>query len=355
MKKKVLAGMLAAVLAVTMLGACGASKPAEQEKQSEAAQQTESEAVTEAESETAAEDETEDVVVRVGAMVGPTAMGMVKLMEDSAAGTTLNKYDFADLAEGASAMVTPIATGELDIAAVPSNLAAVLYKNTDGAVQVLAVNTQGVLYLLSKDENVKELADLAGKTVAMTGKGAVPEFTTSYILAKNGVEGVEYDFSNEGTEVIAKLTKGEADNAILPMPAALAAMGNVEGLNMVKDLNAEWQALDAGCDIATGVVVVRKEFAEANPEAVANFLKEYEASVAYTNENAADAAVLIEKYGIVAKAALAEKAIPKCHLTFLAGADMKANLSGFYQVLFDQEPSAVGGALPADDFYYGAN
>ena len=129
-------------------------------------------------------------------------------------------------------------------------------------------------------------------------------------------------------------------------------MAQVEGLRIVQDLNDAWNALDTRCEITTGVIVARKDFAEANPEAIEKFLLEYADSVVYTEENAADSAALIEKYGIVAKAAIAEKALPDCHIVCLAGEDMKKALSGFLEILFEQNPESVGGALPGDDFYF---
>lgn len=366
MKKNLLSAALAALLAISVCTGCGSSGSDANTTASETSVTESSESETAAQSEASAESETEaseaakaddgdKTVVRVGALSGPTAMGMVKLMENNEAGSSANTYEFADLATEASALVTPIAQGELDIAAVPSNLAATLYSKTKGGVEVLAVNALGVLNLVEKGDTLSGMQDLKGHKLYATGQSAVPEYVIRYILTANGIDpdkDVEIQWCADTTEALSYLKESETAAAVLPQPFATAAMSQLDGLRIVEDLNDAWDRLDTGCEITTGVVIVRKDFAEANPEAVETFLSEYADSVAYTESNVADCAALIEKYGIIAKAAIAEKALPKCHIVCLTGDDMKTALSGFLNVLYEQNPQSVGGALPGDDFYY---
>lgn len=346
----------AMVLAASMLTGCAGSTS----ETTAAAAETET---TEAAAETAAAEsseaaaETDKTVVRVGAMSGPTAMGLVKLMDASEAGETENEYEFADLASDASAMVTPLAQGELDIAAVPANLAATLYSKTNGGIEVLAVNALGVLDLVERGETLTGMQDLAGHKIYATGQSAVPEYVIRKILTANGIDpdnDVEIQWCSDTTEALAHIKEEEGAAAILPQPFATAAMAQVEDLRIVEDLNDAWDALDTGSEITTGVLAVRREFAEEHPEAIEKFLFEYAESAEYAETQPAECASLIEKYGIVAKAAIAEKALPGCHIVCLTGADMKNALSGFLQVLYDQNPESVGGNMPGDDFYYGA-
>lgn len=300
-------------------------------------------------------EETDNVTVRVGAMSGPTAMGMVKLMKDAEDGTAKGTYEFADLSTDPSTFVAPLTKGDIDIAAVPSNLASVIYNNTNGGVQILAVNTLGVLNIVERGDRVQSIKDLAGKKLYATGQGATPEYTLRHILKQNGIDpdsGLTIQWCADTTEALSYIANDSEAIAMLPQPFATAAMGQVDGLRVAIDLNDAWTEIE-DCDIVTGVVVARTDFVKEHPQAVETFLSEYEASVAYTNDNASDAAELIAGYGIVAKAPLAEKAIPKCHITFLKGQEMKDSVSGYLQILFDENPQAVGGTLPADDFYYG--
>lgn len=300
--------------------------------------------------------ESDPVTVRVGAMSGPTAMGLVKLMDDAEQGNTANTYEFAELSTDPSAFVAPLTTGELDIAAVPSNLASVLYNNTDGGIQVLSINNLCVLNIVERGDSIQKLADLNGKKLYATGQGAVPEYTLRYLLKQSGLDpdaDVEIQWCADTTEALSYVGSDEAAIAMLPQPFATVALAQVEGLRLAIDLNEEWNALDNGCKQVTGVIVVRKEFAEEHPAAVDTFLQEYEASVAYTSEDVEGAAALIETYGIVGKAAVAQKALPGCHLQFESGTDMKNSLEGFLQIVYDENPKAVGGSLPGEDFYYG--
>ncbi|MBE6935321.1 MAG: ABC transporter substrate-binding protein [Ruminococcaceae bacterium] len=301
----------------------------------------------------AAETTEEDVTIRIGGLKGPTSMGLVKVMEDDEAGTSLNDYEFT-IAASADEVTPKLIQGELDIVAVPANLASVLYNNTEGAVQLLAINTLGVIYIVEKGESIQSVADLKGKTIYATGKGSTPEYALRYILAENGVNpdtDVTIEWKSEPTEVVATLNSTEDGVAMLPQPFVTVAQGSVEGLRVAIDLTEAWDALDNGSMLLTGVLLVRREFAEAHPQALADFLEEYEASTTFVNENPADASVIIEKVGIV-KAAVAEKAIPYCNITFIAGDDMKAPMDGYLAVLFEQNPKSVGGTLPDEDFYY---
>ena len=293
------------------------------------------------------------VTVRIGGLTGPTTMGLVKIIDDAEKGTAANKYEFK--IAGSADEITPLLTkGELDMAAVPANLASVLYNKTEGKMTMLAINTLGVLYVVEKGETVKSVADLKGKTIYATGKGSTPEYNLRYILKENGIDpdkDVTIEFKSEPTEVVALLKQNADGIAMLPQPFVTVAGTNVEGLRVALNLNDEWNKLGNGSQMVTGVLVARKAFVEENPAAIEAFLKEYKASIAYTNENPEAAAPLIEKAGIV-KAAVAQKAIPNCNLKFLGGEEMKTAAGGYLKVLFDQNPASVGGKLPEDGFYY---
>ena len=310
----------------------------------------------------------ESVTVRVAALKGPTAMGMVKLMSDSAAAaesgeeTTGNTYDFT-LAASADEVSPKLMQGELDIACVPANLASVLYNRTDGGIVTLAVNTLGVLYIVENGNSVQSMADLAGRTIAASGKGSTPEYALRYLLSENGIDpdtGVTIDWKSEHSECVAALASGAATIAMLPQPFVTVAQTQLPDLRVALDLTEEWDALDNGSALLTGVVVARADFVEEHPAAVEEFLTSYAESVEWVNANTAEAAELIGGYDIV-DAAVAERALPYCNIVCITGSEMKDMLSGYLQVLFDAAPASVGqdaetgeGGLPGDDFYYGA-
>ena len=296
---------------------------------------------------------TEKATVRLGGLKGPTSMGMVKLLEDNENGLTANHYEFS-LAGSPNDLTPALLKGDLDVLAVPVNLGAILFGKSGGAVQLAAVNTLGVLYIVEKGgETVQSLEDLKGKTLYATGKGSTPEYALAYLLAQHGIDinaDLTVEWMSEHTEVVAKMAAAENAVALLPQPFVTVAAGQVENMRVALDLTKEWDSLDNGSQLITGGLVVRKAFAEENPEALAAFLEEYAASTAYTNEHPAEAAQLIEKFDII-KAAVAEKAIPFCNIVCVTGDEMKGIVTGYYQTLFDQNPEAVGGAMPGDEFY----
>ncbi len=330
--RKILSLLLVLLLAVTLFSACG-EKPAEP-------------------SETSAPVK-DDVTIRVGGLKGPTTMGLVKLMEDAEAGQTENAYEFT-MAAMADELTPKLLKGELDAAVVPANLIAVLNRKSEGAVKMAAVTVLGVVYIVEKGgEEIASLADLAGRTVYATGKGSVPEYALTYLLAQNGLtlgEDVTVEWKSEPTEVVAQMSTDEYAVAMLPQPFVTVAKGTLDGLRVVLDLTEEWEKLDNGSLLITAGLAVTSSFAEEHPDALRTFLEEYQASTEYVNANPAEASLLIEKAGIV-KAAVAEKAIPACNLVFLTGSEMTDAVPGYLGILYDLNPAAVGGSLPGDDFF----
>lgn len=355
MKKKIVSVLLAATLAVSVISGCqGTENSSEEENQS---------------TENAVEEETQDkekeiretaeaVDVNVTALKGPTAMGMVKFMDDADQGNiTSENYHFS-IAASADEVTPKLVQGETDIAAVPANLASVLYNNTDGQVQVLAINTLGVLYIVESGDTVQSVADLKGKTIYASGKGSTPEYSLRYILSANGIDpdtDVTIEWKSEHSECVAALSSTENAIAMLPQPFVTTAQSKNPAIRTALDLTEEWDRVQETQEIKssllTGVVVARTEFVEENPEAVEDFMDNYEASVNYVNKNTQEAAKLVGQYDIVAEE-VAKTALPECNIVFIDGSEMKEKLSGYLEVLKEQNPEAVGGEVSGDEFYY---
>ena len=345
MFKKLMSAVAAAALCVS-LAACGATATSEAAAEATA---TPAPAVTEAPAEETASAETADGALRVAVLKGPTTMGLVNLM----AGEDAADYDF-EMYGKADEIVPQLVKGELDAAAVPANLAATLYQKTNGAIEVACINTLGVLYVVENGETVNSVEDLKGKTIVTTGKGTTPEYVLRYILTENGVDpdnDVTLDFYSEATEALAQLQAGTSTIAMLPQPFVTSALAQVEGLRVALDMNEEWEKV-AGSKLVTGVLVARKDAVEADPARFAAFMDGYKASVEAANADLENTAALCEQYGIVAKAALAQKALPNCNIVFETGDEMKTDLETYFNVLYAADPTSVGGQLPADDFYY---
>ena len=292
--------------------------------------------------------------VRIAGLTGPTTIGLVNLLDMERSGKASQHYDL-QLYGAADEIVPKLIKGQVDIAAIPANLAATLYQKTNGGIRVMAVNTLGVLYVVEKGNTVHSFADLKGRTILSTGKGTTPEYVLRYLLTKNGIDpdkDVKIEYYSEASEVTAQMAATKKDAiAVLPQPYVTAAQMKDSDLRVVLDLTKEWNKV---CDtqLITGVTVVRTAYAEDHPEEVINFLKDYQKSVEAANNDIDGTAALCEKVGVVAKAAIAKKALPKCNIVYRIGDEMKADVNAYLQVLYDASPAAVGGKLPDGNFYY---
>lgn len=296
----------------------------------------------------------EPVNIRIGSLKGPTSMGLLFLMEKAEQGETSSDYAF-QMATGVDELLPLMVKGELDIALVPANAAAVLYGKTEGGVAVIDINTLGVLYLVTGSAEIASVADLKGRTIYLTGKGTTPEASLSYILQQNGLTETDYtlEFKSEAAEVAAVLAENPDAVGLLPQPFVTAALMQNEALKAVLDVNEEWTKVqEDGSGMVTGVTVVRKEFLEQHEDAVKTFLEEHRAGTDAVNQDVNTGAALAVKAGIVAKEAIAQKAIPQCNITCITGDEMKQALSKYLTVLEEFSPELVGGAVPGDDFYY---
>ncbi len=323
--KKILSLMLVFVMALTMAAGCGAKK-----------------------------ETNETDTIRIAGLKGPTSIGMVKLFSDADNGLTENKYEHT-IAAMADEITATFLKGELDIVAVPANLASVLYNKSEGAVEVLGINTLGVLYICEKGgETVTDVKSLKGKTIFATGKGSTPEYALEYILAQNGLDidtDVTIEWKSEPSETVAEMSALDSAVALIPQPYVTVAENTLSDLRVAISLTEEWEKLDNGSTLISAVYLARKDYVEKNPGTIRKFLEEVEASTAYCNENVEETATLVENYGIV-KAAIAKKAIPNCNIVCITGDDMITKLKGYLEILYGQNSAAVGGTMPADDFYY---
>ena len=295
----------------------------------------------------------EPAEVHVASLKGPTSIGLASFMGSVDTLELNNTYTFT-IATAADEILPAVIKGEVDIALIPANAAAVLYNKTEGGISVIDINTLGVLNVVTGDESIQQFADLAGKTVYMTGKGATPEYAMNFLLNKAGIaDQVTLEFKSEPTEVVQALSADATAAGVLPQPFATAACVKNEALKAVIDLTDVWaSSVDDGSQLLTGVTIVRNEFLTEHPEAVAEFIEQQAASVDAANADPAGVAPLVVAAGIIEAEPVAAKAIPSCHLVCITGAEMQSALSGYLQTLFDSDPASVGGALPTDSFYF---
>ena len=290
--------------------------------------------------------------IRVAVLNGTTGFGIAPLYSDIQSGSDHNMNAKIDFYADATLVAPLVIGGSVDIAAVPTNLAATLYNKTKGAIEVLAVNTLGVLYLIENGETVKSLSDLAGKTVYLPGSGSNPEYVLKTLLELSGLTDkvtLDYTYATPD-ELTAALASGKASLGVLPEPKVTASMTKNASLKVAVDFSKEWKTL-TGTELVQGCIIARKEFIDAHPVAVDNFLKAYEGSVNTLNSDPEKAAAAVVAAGIAANENLVKNALPRCNVTYLVGDEMKNALNEFWGALYAQVPSSVGGALPDDGIF----
>lgn len=362
--RKTLALALTLGLLCSGLAGCGQERNSGSTAESLATESTQTESTVAdvtAESTAASAEETsqntDGTVVRVASLKGPTSLGLLFLMDKANKGETANTYEFR-MATGADEILPLMVKGDLDIALIPANVASILYHKTQGGVEVIDINTLGVLYMVSGEDGLTDFTDLKGKTIYLTGKGTTPDYVLQYLLNANGmsVDDVTLEYKSEATEVASVLAEDPTAIGLLPQPFVTAACMQNDALKVIFDLNEEWNKVQgaSGSSMVTGVTVVRKEFLEENEEAVKAFMEEHKASAEAINADPATGAALAVEAQIVAKEPIAQKAIPDCNITYMDKAEMKQALSGYLDVLFHQDSQSIGGGLPESDFYYDA-
>lgn len=361
---KTLALALTLGLLCSGLAGCGQARNSGSTAESLATESTQTESTVAdvtAESTTASAEETsqntDGTVVRVASLKGSTSLGLLFLMDKANKGETANTYEFR-MAIGADEILPLMVKGDLDIALIPANVASILYHKTQGGVEVIDINTLGVLYMVSGEDGLADFTDLKGKTIYLTGKGTTPDYVLQYLLNANGmsVDDVTLEYKSEATEVASVLAEDPTAIGLLPQPFVTAACMQNDAMKVIFDLNEEWNKVQGanGSSMVTGVTVVRKEFLEENEEAVKAFMEEHKASAEAINADPATGAALAVEAQIVAKEPIAQKAIPDCNITYMDKAEMKQALSGYLDVLFHQDSQSIGGGLPESDFYYDA-
>ena len=246
----------------------------------------------------------------------------------------------------------------MDVAALPSNIAAVLYNKTEGQVVAVSPIALGVLHILGNNVDITDASQLKGQTVVASGQGGTPEYVLQKVVEAAGLklyEDVQVEWLANHAEVNTKLLSQEGTIAMVPEPFVSTALAaGKDGVAEVFDMNTLWK--DAtGQELPMGVLVARKAFVEEKGDDLKVLLNDLQSSVDFVNGSPEEAAQLIVEKGFIGKAEIAEAAIPNCHIVLYAGDKASEGaeiLKTFNQTLFEMNPQAVGGKLPGDDLYY---
>ena len=296
-----------------------------------------------------------NIDVNIAGLKGPTSIGMIKMFDEKPS-LGKNITSIYSVANTPDILVAKLVKKEVDIAALPTNVASKMYNKTNGAYKLAAINTFGMLYLVTNNVKINDWSDLKGKKINIIGKGSTPDYVFNFLLKKNGInpeKDVELDYSLNQAELAQAIAANKVNIAVLPEPFVTMVIMKNKNVKISMNLQDEWEKIQGeNSPIAMGCIVVRTDFAKTHPKAVNTFLKEYEKSINWVNKNPEKAGILVKKFGVLDNAKLAEKAIPNCNIRFLNADKAKNTVNSFLKVLYDFTPSSVGGKLPDEGFFY---
>lgn len=291
-----------------------------------------------------------DFDFRVATLKGPTAIGMARLVEKYSEINNNIENNFS-IYNTADEIVAGLAKNEIDVAAIPANLAASLYNKTNGEIKVSAINTLGVLYIVENGNSVEKPSDLNNKTIYTIGKGTTPEAVLKSFIDNNNIENLHIEYKTDAAEIGQILMKEENSIAMLPEPFVTTIEFKNPNINTAFNMNEEWLKMYNGDLLITGVLVVRDEFLQNNREFFNRFLAEYEKSIKYTMTNVEDTAILIDELDIV-PIEVGKDAIPNINIVYIEGEEMEKYLNQYLTRLYEFDENLIGGKVPDESFYY---
>lgn len=294
-----------------------------------------------------------NTTIDIASMKGPTSIGLAKLYNDSDNKKSTCNYNYT-ICGTADEITAGLLKGDYDIAALPCNVAATLYHKSEGDIVIAGINTLGALYVVEKGYYIGSFADLKNTWVYSTGQGTTPEYTFNYLLTMNDitpVQDITVIYTNEASELVSTIETQHEIITVLPEPYVTLAVNKHPELRVALDFSKEWERVNPGSAMITGVIVARKDFAKNNPEVMEEFLKEYDASVNFANSNTEDCAEILEGLDIM-KADIAKKAIPNCNVVLITGNEMETKVTSYLNVLYEANPDSVGGNPPVEEMFY---
>lgn len=294
--------------------------------------------------------------IRVAMLKGPSAMGMVQMIDSlrNVPGTDGTGADIAvDVFTEPMQVRKAMLEGSADFAALPMNMAAVLYNR--GMEYVLAaVPVAGSLYLAGSGSDINSWEDLRGRKVFLMAKGMTPDILFRYLLIRNGLRPdedvvLDYNFPSHN-DIASAMAAGRAPLGVITEPYLSTVMSVKKEIRPLLDLNAEWVKIN-GFPIAETAFLVKKSLLEDNPETVEKVINGYARSTNWVIGHPDSAAVLMVRYGIMQDADAAARAIPKTHLVFWRAGEKNKEIDAYLRTLFEMSPEIIGGKLPDEGFY----
>lgn len=295
-----------------------------------------------------------DVAIRIGVLRGPNGMGMSYLMEENSLDAYETSYQISFLAS-ADKLATRFTRGDLEFATLPTTVAANLYKETNGEIQLLGVNMLGGFYLVENGTSIQTISDLKNLELSSSSRPATAQYVLEHLLEANAIEENEQPKVNyvvDNLKLSSAIVSGEIDIAMLPEPFLSTLLQRNKGLRVALDLSEEWQDVYGDSILPMGCLVVNKEFALKNPESIARFIQHYKTSVEYVNKNQKEAGLLIEKHKLLNNARQATNSIDRSQITWIDASEVQEDVLKYLEIFLESDKNIIGGEVPDEEFFY---
>ena len=296
--------------------------------------------------------QTEVQKTKIATLKGPSAMGMVKMI-DSLNNTPNANVEITIYNEPIQVRKLML-ENEVDFAILPTTMGAILY-NKGVPYQLAAIPVWATLYLFGNDTSIKTWDDLKGKRINLMAKGMTPDVLFRHLLIKNGIDpekDIELDYSfPTHIDLANAVAAGQADLGVISEPLVSLVMQKNKEVYPIFDLNKEWQKINSNIPIAQTALLVKTNFANNNPDKLQEILKNYKQSTNWVNKNQDEAAKLIVKYNILPNIEVSKSSISRSNLNFEEANKIEDQINEYLKIFFKMNPNIVGGKIPDDNFY----
>ncbi len=306
---------------------------------------------------------TEDKLEKL-TLAGPFAAvsdPLIRMVNSGALNDVVDKVEFK-VWKNPDQMRALVLSGDVDFIATPTNVAANLY-NRGADIRLLNVSIWGVLWMVSRDNSLKTLADFKDKEIAMPFRGDMPDIIFSKLAKESGLD-PKKDFKlryvSNPLDAMQLLILRRVDHALLAEPAVSMALRKTQSYPMKiiapdlyrsVDLQKEWgRLLKRKSSIPqAGMALINKKL---DKHIIQRFIEEYEKATNWCLEYPDEAGKIVAEHIELLTPEAVSDSIKVSQFKHVSANDARVELDYFFNILLESTPAVIGGKLPDDGFFY---
>lgn len=294
-------------------------------------------------------------------LAGPGAVvtyPLLHMMESGALKDYADEVEFR-LWQNADQLRVLLAKQEIDFSATPSNLPA-LMSNRGDPVKLLNISVWGILWLVSRDPDVRSFRDLAGKELLVPFQRDLPEVLLDTLLTAQqndtNAAPVKLRRTRDSQDAIALMLTGKGQSALLVEPTASLLLWRAQQQNDIalhrgQNLESAWrEQFPQEAELPQAGIMVNSHLS-GNTRLTQAVNKAYAESARWCKANAQACAELVHRHIPQLPVEPVRQAIALTRLESRSATEARPQLEALYGLLGQRYPQAIGGQLPADAFY----